>query len=225
MALLIDTLKTVRYYTDDIESSETEIDSDTTVDDSCNSPFKPVNKDAILREDNVLVYRNDYKKDLDFFRKSKNKSIRNDAIQQSFLIHELIKNGFKITISRIYKTGSFPSFRIKKIEKDGKSLLTEADLDFDILDKKRRRRCIDAKTNNEMIRMLQDINYIFEFKKNKKCKTINLVYNDEIRRIKSITINKKPFPKQDFVQIGERTHNYIYDKVKKIDCCFDTILI
>jgi len=219
MTLLIDTLKNVRCYTNENDTSETESDSITTVDDSINSPFRPVNRDAIQHEDNVLVYRNDYKKDLTFLKNSKNRSVRNDGIQQSFLIHELIKNGFKVTIAKVYKTGRFPLFRVKKIEKDGKTLLSEADLDFDILDKKKRRRCVDAKTNNEMIQMLQNINYIFDFKKNKKCKTINLIYNDEIRRIKNTTVNDKSITKQDLIQIGERTHNYIYDRVKKIDRC------
>ena len=116
-------------------------------------------------------------------------------------------------------------FRIKKIEKDNKIFLSEADLYFDIIDMKKRRRCIDAKTNNEMITMLVNNNYQFDFKKNKKCKTVNLIYNNEIKRIKNVKISDNNVTKSKIHEIGEKTHDFILSKVKKYDHCFDTILI
>ena len=189
------------------------------------SPFKPVNKELLRYKDNILEYKTRIV-DRNKSNESKKKSVMFDCYQQSFLISELLKNNYSITIYKMYKRGVYSLFKIKEIKKDNVILYNEKDFDYsNITDIRNKRKYMDNFVNNKMIQLLETINYRFKIKKNKISNKIILVNNDWMRRIKKIKINNKIFQKNDILRIGEITHKIIFNKVIFCEHVFNQILI
>lgn len=209
-SLLIDTLKYKKFINNSIENSNEE--------NIIISPFKPVNKDFILFNDNnIITYKikkNYYNNEL------KKKSIKFDSFQQSFLIYKLLENNYEINISKLYKKGNIQLFKIKTIKKDNLYYYNENENIEIIKDLKRIRKILDNLSNNKMIDILENLNYKFDLK------NYNNDNNQKMKRIKNIYFNNELiYNKNSILEIGEQIHNIIINKIKKFDYNFNKPII
>lgn len=209
-SLLIDTLKYKKFINNSIENSNEE--------NIIISPFKPVNKDFILfNENNIITYKikkNYYNNEL------KKKSIKFDSFQQSFLIYKLLENNYEINISKLYKKGNIQLFKIKTIKKDNLYYYNENENIEIIKDLKRIRKILDNLSNNKMIDILENLNYKFDLK------NYNNDNNQKMKRIKNIYFNNELiYNKNSILEIGEQIHNIIINKIKKFDYNFNKPII
>lgn len=194
------------------------------VNESFISPFKPVNKDFLNYDENTLVYKIKHINN-DKMAEFKRKSIKYDCYQQSFLISELLNNGYSINIAKIYKKGNYVLFKIKQIKKNDIVLYDEKDNEYnEVQSLKSKRRCIDNFTNSKMIQLLESVNYKFKIKKIRKQNKILLVNNEGMKRIKTLKINGTTILKCDILRIGEIVHDIIYKNVLKHDYYFERSL-
>ena len=150
---------------------------------------------------------------------AKRESTNKEAIQQSFLIHLLITNGYTIKIGKIYKRSDYTRhvFKIEEIRDSEDYLIYEIDEKIkEIKDMKLRRRKIDSEANEIMIKEIEKLGGEIKLRRTKGCK----IY-EPIKRIKSIKIGEIKFKKDEIQYIGKKMNDYITLKVKENSCIFE----
>ena len=200
------------------------------------SCFIPVDNYKLERKDNCLIYKpNSFKsKDNNLLKIAKQKSLKRDALQQSFLIYLLSQLGYNIIISKLYKKSKRnPLFRLKAIY-DNRSLLNKMDENINNIvfsdnifndnqfnDLKSKRRNIDSVTNSILLNLLTLNNSTYVCKKSKQTQLINLNKPYEMKRIIQFQLNDIIFNKSDILKLGEKINSFIYRKVIKHDFNFN----
>ena len=183
--------------------------------------FRSVDKDEVTRRDNVVIYSKPKTTGYNF--ESKLRSMNYDSHQLCFLMYILFRKGYVTTVCRSYKKSNVIDqvFRVKCIEKDGKTRFSDTMFDSDEYsyngDIKKRRRNMDATTNNEMLYLLEGENVTFDTRKCKETDTVSLDNAQGKKRLKWIMVDGKMFRRDDIDYIGEMLYGIIVQKIRRHD--------
>ena len=209
-------------------------DDDTeTVDDHKDiHAFKKVCSSNLRYEDNTVTYslatadaiEREHIRDRD--RTSKLRSQNYDSHQMCFFVYLLLRLDYTICIERLYKKSKKIDqiIRIKSVSKSGTNKFSEhifshEEYDYNG-DLKRKRRNIDAVTNNRLLSMLEYEGARYDVKKCKEFKTVSLVNTEGKKRLKWIALGSHLYKKQDIDTIGKKAYMFIVEKIKKYDYTF-----
>lgn len=183
--------------------------------------FKSVDKAEVTQKENVTIYKKP-KSDSSSFE-AKRRSMNYDSHQLCFLMYTLFQKGYVTTVSRSYKKSMVIDqvFRVKCIEKDGKKRFSDTMFDGDEYsyngDIKKRRRNMDATTNNIMLYLMEGEHVTFETRKCKEMETVSLDNAQGKKRLKWIKVDGKIFNRDDIDYIGEKMYNIIVPKIRRHD--------
>lgn len=188
--------------------------------------FKRVCNERIEYSKNTVVYNTNKVGSNELTVESKRKSHNYDSHQMCFLIYLLVKAGYDITIQHTYKSSRKTDqvVRVKSIYKDDKQKFSDVmfdsnEYDYDG-DLKRRRRNIDAITNNIMLSLLEQEDASFSTKKCKEFKTITFNATEGKRRLKWLEHEGKTYTKVDIDYIGKEVYKFIIKNIEKHDYRF-----
>lgn len=188
--------------------------------------FKQVCSNNIEYSDNTVVYNTCKLVNNDMMIRSKRKSHDYDSHQLCFFIYLLVKTGYDITIQHTYKKSNKTDqvVRIKSVFKGEQQKFSDVMFDTPEYeyngDLKRRRRNIDAITNNILLSLLEQEYASFSTKKCKELKTITFNATEGKRRLKWLEYEERVYEKSDIDFIGKEIYNFLLNRIKKHDYIF-----
>ncbi|ELP91032.1 hypothetical protein EIN_267480 [Entamoeba invadens IP1] len=138
---------------------------------------------------------------------AKRASVDRDAAQQSFLLALFVSHGFDIKLKKLYKKGKTTAqvFVVEEISQNGELIFSESECDSSEEDMKKKRRNLDALTNNKLIELANFYcNTSLEFKKGKTS-----IVCVQMKRIQKLEINGKSYGFHEIAKIGMQINNTI----------------
>lgn len=254
-------------YDSTVQNNNEEINDNTNKTECCNSvnytspsakkenttpsTFKPIHKEFLSYDNKILTYDNSHltlkqsqnqkkrRRDNDAKRRRDNDAI--SSFQQCFLINELLKHGYVITIEKVSQNlkKQHTLFNIKSIEKDNRSVFNGSEcvkeVERDIKNKTipsaftsaAIRKFFYRRLNKEMIRIFKGLGYkFFAVVRHKKPRDKAFRKNYQTYEIGSFWYNNQTyFPKVFYQEGGEQLYRIIYDKVQKQDYKFTEPLL
>jgi hypothetical protein len=235
-------------YDSTVQNNNEEINDNTNKTECCNSvkytspsAFKHIPQNCLSYDNKICTYRpNGVLENRQKQTEAKIRSENRTTFQECFLINELLKHGYVITIEKVYKKSKKLCifFKLKSIKKDTLYYFREEECEYDVekdfkngtipiaYNLKSKRRYCNRKLNNVMIYLLQIIGYNFSFKEEKlKSKNETFLNKYQANRIDKFIYNNNVYDAGYMYTVGKKLYFSIYDKVQKQDYEFTQPLL